>query len=194
MYRVDNFTIEDGPNLPKPMAGHCQLHLDEDKVFIYGGITSSNSSKLNYTNRAYIWSNGDWSRVPMENPCNNNNQDLSLQQPCMSRVRDNLKEIIIVTFRYTNTCTSILNLLTHDWTIVIGGDKNIPIGGHLVASLDKSRIFYLGGLYNKPKQAQSLHVYELDTNGWRMIKAKLPFGIASHETKSFPSLHNVTRN
>ncbi len=190
--RASDFTIEDGPDLPEPKAGHCQLHFDKDKIFIYGGITTSDSGNLTYTNRAYVWSNGNWLRVPAINPCDNDAQDLSFQQPCTSRVEENRIEVIVVTFYYINTCTSILNLLTNEWTTVHSSEINIPIGGHLVASLDKSRVFYLGGLYYKQEETQSLDVYELNSDGWRMIEAKLPFGIASNVTKSYPSLHNVT--
>ena len=190
--------FEDGFNLPKPLAGHCQVRIAKDKLLVYGGVTSI--SILNYTtpsyecsNQAYIMSNETWSLVPMTNPCTNNGQNLAYQQPCTSRMHGNDTEIVIVTFNQTNSCTSILNIKTYQW-ILLHTDVDIPLGGHLVTSLDKTRVFYLGGIFNGPRAHydQSLDVYELGSSGWKLTIAKLPFGIVSNETRSYPSLHNIT--
>ncbi len=194
--RGASYTFHDGPDLPIPLAGHCQIHTSDGHMLIYGGITAINMSfnanfeRYQFSNVAYLWSNKSWSEAPNENPCSNNGQDLAFQQPCA--VRDsNVTEAIIVTFTERKACSSILNLDTLNWSIVEGGVK-IPIGGHLVTSLDKQRVFYLGGIYYVPQEIQSMDVFELDFNGWHLIKAKLPIGISSNETKSYPSLHNVT--
>ncbi len=138
-----------------------------------------------------MWTNGSWSLIPTENPCSNNGQDLAFLQPCTLRVAN---EIIIVTFTNRNTCTSILNLQTYNWILLNTTYVNIPIGGHLVTSVDKSRVFYLGGLDHKKDalETQSLDIYELNYNGWNLIEAKLPFGISSNATGSYSSMHNVT--
>lgn len=185
-----------GSDLPKPLSGHCQIFIEKGHVLIYGGITSVrfNNSKqyFEYSNQAFYWSNGSWLHIFQENPCGNNGQDLSFQQPCVSRMRSNDAEAIIVTFVNGSSCTSILNLRTRTWMVVGSFKTNIPIGGHLVTSLDKSRVFYLGGLYYEPHETQSLDIYELKASGWRLIEPKLPFGISSNETKSYRSSHNVT--
>ncbi len=192
----------EGPDLPKPLAGHCQVFTTKGQVVIYGGITAITHNKsingevqyYQYSNEAYIWSHKSWQMVPNKNPCPIKGQDLAFQQPCASRKRLTEDEVVIITFRNGNPCTSILNLNSHAWAMVDSPDFNIPIGGHLVTSLDNYGIFYLGGLYSEPQLTQSLDVYELKSDGWQLIEAKLPYGISSNETKSYPSLHNVTLN
>ncbi len=172
------------------------MQINTGQVLIYGGVTSIrlNGTKhiFDYSNEAYLWSNESWSLIPIENPCPINGQNLVYRQPCTSRTKANEIEVIIVTFAQKQPCTSILNLNSLNWTIILSKDVNIPIGGHMVTSLDKARVFYLGGLNNEHPIAQSLDVFELGMNGWELTKAKLPFGIASHNTISYPSLHNVT--
>ena len=80
----------------------------------------------------------------------------------------------------------------YNWSKMEALDVEIPIGGHLVTSIDKSRIFYMGGIYHGPPEHQTLDVFELGLKGWELIVAKLPFGISSNDTRSYPSLHNVT--
>ncbi len=201
IFRDKTFVIDNGPNLPKPLAGHCQLFIAEGQILVFGGInavTFNNTVRgqihqnIHYSNKAYLWSNETWSEVPTENPCPIEGQDLAYQQPCTNRVQSNQMDVIIVTFAKGNSCTSIFNLLTYNWSSVTGTKTNIPIGGHLVTSLDETRVFYIGGLYHKPNTMQSLDVYELVNNEWRLTEAKLPFGISSNETKTYHSLHNVT--
>ena len=169
-------------------------------MLIYGGVTSVyinrtiNLQTYAYSNQAYIWQNESWSTVHTTNPCSNQGQDLAFQQPCTSRIVSNQTQVVVITFGKQTPCTSLLNLNTYEWSMVNGTRKSIPIGGHLVTSLDKKRVFYLGGIYYKPEESQSLNVFELDFNGWQLTKTKLPFGISSNETSSFPSLHNVTLN
>ncbi len=196
------FIIEDGPELPKPLAGHCQVFIGIEQVFIYGGITAivynatlnAITQSFKYSNQAYLWNDQSWLTIPHKNPCSNNMQDLAFQQPCTQKIISNRSEIVIVTFRKRASCTSILNMKSYDWSMVNDASVNIPIGGHLVTAIDKIRVFYLGGLYYEPEESQSLDVFELGSNGWKMIKAKLPYGILSNETKSYPSSHNITNN
>ncbi len=192
------FTIQDGPDLPKPLAGHCQLYIAEGKVFIYGGITTNpvNTTEwfinTNYSNEAYMWSGDNWFKIPKENPCSNNGQDLAFQQSCAQRIKSDRIEVVVVTFNKKKACTSIINLLSNGWTRINGSDVKIPFGGHLVTSLDKSKVFYLGGIYYEPQEVQSYDVYELKPNDWQLTIAELPIAISSNLTKSYPSLHNVT--
>ncbi len=197
----NTFTMDNVMELPKTLAGHCQVPVSNEQVFIYGGISSITLNEtfdgqvkqtLTYSNEAFLWVNETWLSIMNENPCSNNGQDLAFQQPCTKRILLNQTQIIIITFGNKNSCTSILNLNTHGWIIIDDTEVSIPIGGHLVTSLDKTRVFYLGGLYYSPEEKQSLDVYELSSNGWLLTQAKLPFGISSNETKSYPSLHNVT--
>ncbi len=196
------FVIEDGPELPKPLAGHCQVFIGDGQVFIYGGITAIGFNEtlngieqiFKYSNQAYLWRDESWLTIPHKNPCSNDMQDLAFQQPCTQRIVSNQSQIVIETFSKRTSCTSILNLNTYHWSMLNDAGVNIPIGGHLVTSSDKSRVFSLGGLYYAPEEIQSLDVYELGSNGWEMIEAKLPYGISSNETKSYPSSHNVTIN
>ncbi len=177
------------------MAGHCQVFVAVNKIFIYGGITAINKSlHYEYSNEAYLWLNESWLSIPKENPCPIVGQNLAFQQPCAVTVQSNCTKIIVVTFSDGISCTSILNLSTFEWAILNGkeGDTSIPIGGHLAASLDKSRMFYLGGIYYKPQETQSLDVYELSEFGWHITDVKSPFGTASNKTKSYPSMHNVS--
>ncbi len=149
------------------------------------------SLKFIYSNKAYLWVNETWLSIKKENPCSNDGQDLAFQQTCVERIISNETQIVIVTFGNKTSCTSILNLDTYDWSRV--NDVSMPIGGHLVTSLDRTRVFYLGGLYYKREESQSLDVYELSSAIWMLAaEAKLPFGISSNETKSYPSVHNVT--
>ena len=97
-------------------------------------------------------------------------------------------EVIVATFGNGTSCTSILNLFTYEWDLVDAKNTNIPVGGHLVTSIDESRVFYLGGTYNG---SPSLNVYKLFQTGWSMTKAKLPFDIVSNKVMTYPSLHNV---
>ncbi len=191
-----SLTIEDGPDLPRPLAGHCQVLLCYGRVFIYGGVSSiyvdRTMQTFNYSNQAYLWVNDSWSSIPVKNPCSNKGQDLAFQQPCAEQIISNQTLVVIVTFIKRVSCTSILNLNTYEWTKVNNVDVLIPIGGHLVMSIDKTSVFYMGGLYYKPEESQSLDIFELGSNGWRLIEAKLPFGISSNETKSYPSTHNIT--
>ncbi len=195
--RNETFGIRSSDHrLPIPLAGHCQLFITKGQVFLYGGVTSNASDAksyrpaIRYSNEAFLWFNNSWSEIPSENPCTNNGQDLAFQQPCTLRKQANDTEVIIVTFTNRKSCTSKLNLYSFNWTMIQMSD--IPIGGHLVTSIGNNRVFYLGGLYYKPKETQSLDVFELGSTGWQIIKAKLPFGIASNVTKSYPSQHNVT--
>ncbi len=190
--RGQTFIMQDGPDLPQPLAGHCQVYIGHGKVFIYGGIKSIGNQihGFNYSNQAYIWSQQGWSDVPTENPCSNNGQDLAFQQLCTTYGET---KVVIVTFSKRKPCTALLDLITYMWNKVSVND--IPIYGHLVTSLDKTRAFYLGGIYHEEQQeVESFDVYELEYDGWRMTMAKLPFGIVSNETKSHPSVHNVTFN
>ncbi len=202
--RGETLTVTNGPDLPKPLAGHCQLHIDNDQLFIFGGITSItiNGTYRNYqvegfhySNKAYLWSKGNWLQIPEENPCSNDGQDLAFQQPCTTRVKSDEIEVVIVTFSQRKACTSVLNLNTLQWSMIDISKVTIPIGGHLVTSLDKSRVFYLGGIYYDHEiSMQSLDMYELGANGWELKDVKLPFGVGSNETYSYASLHNVTLN
>ncbi len=175
-----------GPDLPKPLAGHCQLFITTNTILVYGGVTVINTNnfmgqvtyKTEYSNQAFIWSHYIWSNISTDNPCSNNGQDLSLQQPCTKRAKANHTDIIIVTFANATSCTSILNLVTYDWDIVNVTNTNIPIGGHLVTSVDNSRVFYMGGIL--PGQRQALDVYELTQTGWQITEPKLPYGIGSN--------------
>ena len=119
---------------------------------------------------------------------------MAFQQSCTTRVHLNYTEVIIVTFFHNSkSCTSKLNLNSYTWYKVEDIDVNIPIGGHLATSIDKHEVYYLGGLYKTHlKEVQSLDAYKLGPKGWQLKEAKLPFGISSNETKSYPSLHNVT--
>ncbi len=147
-----------------------------------------------YSNNAYVWSNESWSLIPTENPCSNEGQNLAFQQPCTKRFMSNQTEMVIITFGNKNPCTSILNLDSYEWSKVNITQDDIPTGGHLVTSIDKKCVFYLGGLYYEPQERQSFDVYELSDAGWQLTEAKVPFGISSNETKSYASLHNVTLN
>ncbi len=197
--RTNHMTLHRGPDLPKPLAAHCHIFIDQGQTFIYGGITSVTSNATTtiiqsweYSNDAYIWINGNWSRIPQESPCSNADQDLAYQQPCAARIESEQVEIAMVTFSRGKSCTSVLNLFTYAWSLVDASKVNIPIGGHLVTSVDKSQVFYLGGLYYTPQEIQSFDVYQLVSTGWKLTNAKLQFGISSNETKSYPSTHNVT--
>ena len=130
--------------------------------------------------------------IPEENPCPIIEQDLAFQQPCTSIADGHDTKVVIVTFRNRKSCTSKLNLQTHDWERIPTNEVNIPIGGHLMTSIDGTRVFYLGGIYYEPREVQSLDIFELTASGWTLIVAKLPFQVSSNETKSYPSLHNVT--
>ncbi len=162
-------------------------------MLIYGGVTFFKISHITYSNFAFLWSDEKWAKIPNENPCPLGNQGLTFQQPCASRVQGNQTNVIIVTFPNSNhPCTSMLNMNTFEWSLVPNTGLTIPMGGHLITSLDHSKVFYLGGIYNGHQTSQSLDVYELGSNGWQLTGIKLPFGIVSNETKSYPSLHNVT--
>ncbi len=157
-------------------------------------VTASTTT-YEYSNSAYLWSSGNWSLIQTKNPCGNDGQNLAFEQPCTSRVRSNVTELVVVTFNKTNSCTSIFNLISYNWSIVNAMNVDIPFGGHLITSIDQTRVFYLGGIYFiDHEETQSLDVFELGVNGWQLIVAKLPFGIASNETKIYQSLHNVTLN
>ncbi len=196
-----DFTISNGPDLPKPLSGHCQIFINKNRVFIYGGVnsihfnqtvTGQNIVTYLYSNKAYLWVNETWFFIPEENPCLNKGQDLTFQQPCIEMIESNQTRVVIVTFGNETSCTSILNLDTFKWSRIDDAETLIPIGGHLVTSLDKTRVFHLGGIYFRLEETQSLDIYELTSIGWEMSEAKLPFGISSNETKSYPSQHNVT--
>ena len=47
-FRDEQFTFHvNSHDLPKPLFGHCQLHIGNERVFVYGGTTleSINGSK-----------------------------------------------------------------------------------------------------------------------------------------------------
>ncbi len=164
-FRDKTFTIEPGPNLPRPLAGHCQVHIDKGRIFVLGGITSllPNGTQLDYSSDAFLWYQDNWITVPTKSPCPTENiQNLAFHLQCTTRIKLNQTEIVSVTINASNVCTNVLNLVSLQWFKVNNGNAKLPIGGHLVTGVDKGRVFYLGGYYESVK---SLDVYELTDNG-----------------------------
>ncbi len=92
LFRETPFSIDQGPDLPIPMAGHCQVHIGNNSVLIYGGVTSLNSSGFSYagfqikeySNLAWTWNSiaSHWTAVPTESPCPSSRLPPVIMQPC----------------------------------------------------------------------------------------------------------------
>ena len=70
VYKFMSQTWEFSPiQLPKGLAGHCQINLDGGNIFIYGGVSILDTETINsfyhYEEESYIFvaSNSSWIKV-----------------------------------------------------------------------------------------------------------------------------------
>ena len=188
-FRDKRFTWHASRDLPKPLFGHCQVSLDENRIFVYGGTTStSNGSKtlLHYSEDAYIWHNHNsgWLHLPSKCPCPDKVSTVSFPQQCVMRKGKN--DIIITsTYEGGKTCASVLNLNNY-LCDEIKTESELPLGGFLLSGNTNLSVFYLGGV-------NSDDIFELSMdNKWKMSGAKLPFPMAMNDTQFTTSNLNVS--
>ena len=138
-----------GPELPKPMAGHCQILVNNDTMFIYGGINRINATK--FSNEAWLYNNETgWRKIPATNPCPNmvyglplvnyRPEETTFRPTCAYRLNDKghkFKGVVIETIEgrmglgiSPRPCFSILNLNTYEWQF-IEASLHMGIGGFL---------------------------------------------------------------
>ncbi len=189
-----------GPDLPIPMAGQCQLNIGDNGIFIFGGLISfgSNDSHtvhndypvLAYSNLAWIWNNGNWSRIPTPAPCPSSRLPPTIMQQCA--MKGSSKVVILhQDFRYFTTCTSLLDLITSKW-ISLSLSNKMPLGGFMLQGIQPHRTYYIGG-YTRYDIGGNTSVYELTTKEWKLIKTELQFGLTGWNSMVLDSRLNLTK-
>ncbi len=194
------FSIESGPDLPMAMAGHCQVYIGNNTVFIYGGVASlsGNTSVLNgypvlkYSNLAWIGNGYQWSMVPTNSPCPSSNLPPTIMQQCALKGNSEVA-ILHQNFLDFSTCTSLLNIKTFEWTKVTHSlTDDLPLGGFILQGIESHRTFYIGGNSQHDRTDDMKRVFEL-TNRWELLKTKLEFGIAGWNSMVLDSRLNITK-
>ncbi len=196
-FRESPFYIYQGPDLPKAMAGHCQVVIDNGKIFIYGGISSvdnkksRNSYNFIHDEEAYVWSSGHWLKVNISSPCPPSRQPIVALQQCAARGSN---EVVILSQNFENStsCTRILDIHNLKWTRV-SSMTNLPLGGFILTGINTMEVYYLGG-YTKSKTISNSNrtVFKLK-NEWTLISMKLPFAMTSWDSIVLDSRLNVTQ-
>ena len=192
------FSIIRGLNLPVPLAGHCQLNLGNEKLFIYGGLTAIDTVTINgrlhypynYSNIAWTYENKKWMQIPLESPCPKMSLDQMTFQQCSLKGHS---DIITLSHDYEleTTCTSVLNIKALTWIKV--ESMSMKLGGFLMNGFDSSRLFYFGGLRTNRNMSHELSIQEFDNYGWKTLESMiLPFPIDQFNFKVLKSDLNIT--
>ncbi len=188
--------LSNGPDLPIPLAGHCQLHVGDSNVFIYGGFSHLNNHSLPivHNNAAWNWkrSNDNWTRIPTASPCPPSRFFIHVMQQCAWKQPF---EVVILHQDYVEatSCASLLNVETFEWIRIVETSTLLPLGGFLLTGSNMQKMFYIGGHGSYPfKESGRKTIYKLNQH-WELTKMELPFGISAWDTKLIESRVNVSQ-
>ncbi len=184
------------------MAGHCQLHVLNGTILIYGGLTTLNLNVsaehngypiLEFSNLAWILDDKKdmWTNVKTNSPCDSSRLPPTMMQQC---VKKGPSEVVILhqNFEDFSTCTSLLNVATFEWVKIASSQMGkLPLGGFMLSGVQPFTTFYLGG-YNYDLSTSNNTVYEL-TNKWELTNTQLAFGMTGWDSMVMESRLNLTK-
>ncbi len=173
--------------LPLARAKHCSINMGNNQMFVYGGITNPNSSKITQIRT----SDNKWINVslftcyaPMPltchvkqvtgNPCPQTTEPNSVIT-CGAVYDEYDIDIIIPTHSNQEACTAIFHWSSHKWSKLPYDNRETYEGGQIIMFANNTRLLYIGGIHVKTKTLlRTIYEYQGINNLWRLWDKKLP--------------------